>query len=122
MVSIFECKIPLLMVASLDAEWAGCKDSSWSTTRYAIFFGSNLVSYRLKKQPTVFKSITEAEYRDVAYTVAETLWIRQILVELGLVLKAPVKVSCDKVSTTYLTANPVFHDRSKHIIVDYHFV
>lgn len=89
---------------------------------YAVFFGPNLIAWRSKKEPTVSKSSTEAEYRAVAYTVAETVWIRKLLHDLGITLPSPVRVYCDNVSATYLTANPVHHDRSKHIAVDYHFV
>ena len=68
------------------------------------------------------KSSTEAEYWAVAYTVTETLWIRYIHGELGIFLRHPVKVLCGNISTTYITANPVLHERSKHIKVDYPFV
>ncbi|XP_009603597.1 cell division control protein 2 homolog A-like isoform X1 [Nicotiana tomentosiformis] len=86
-----------------------------STTGFVIFLGSNPISWRAKKQPTVSRSSTEAEYRAIAYTVAETSWIRHVLRELGLYLREPIRVLCDNVSSTYMSHNPVFHDRSKHI-------
>ncbi|XP_021727210.1 uncharacterized protein LOC110694344 [Chenopodium quinoa] len=64
----------------------------------------------------------QAEYRAVAYTIADTLHIRTLLSELGLVVKHPIKLMCDNVSTTYLTINPIQHKRNKHIKIDYHFV
>ncbi|WMV58165.1 hypothetical protein MTR67_051550 [Solanum verrucosum] len=58
-----------------------------------------------------------------ACTIAETSWIHHILRELGLYLREPaVRVLCDNVSSTYTLRNPVFHDRSKHIDVDFHYV
>ena len=50
------------------------------------------------------------------------IWLCQLLADLGYFLRRPVTLYCDNVSTTYLTSNPVKHDRSKHIDVDYHFV
>ncbi|XP_021837772.2 uncharacterized mitochondrial protein AtMg00810-like [Spinacia oleracea] len=111
-----------IMIAYSDADWAGCPDSCRSTTGYAIFLGGNLIFWRSKKQPTVSKSSTEAKYRVVAYTVQDTLWIRSLLAELRIVIRAPVKLFCDNVSASYLAVNPVQHDRSKHIKIDYHFV
>jgi len=70
----------------------------------------------------VSKSSTKVEYRAVAYTVAETIWIRKLLADIGILLSTPTRVMCDNISATYLTANPNHHDRSKHIAVDYHFV
>ena len=67
-----------------------------------------------KKKPTILKSSIEANHRVVAYAVAETIWIRKLLFDLGIVLTSPVKVYCNNLSATYLTANPVHHDRSKH--------
>ena len=68
------------------------------------------------------KSSTKAKHHVIVYTITETLWIRYLLVELGILLRAPVKVLYDNISAIYITANPALHDRSKHIKIDYHFV
>ena len=57
----------------------------------------------------------------VAYTVAETIWIRKLLHDLSIHISAPTRVYCDNISASYMVVNPVQHDRSKHIAVDYHF-
>nr|XP_016468706.1 PREDICTED: uncharacterized mitochondrial protein AtMg00810-like [Nicotiana tabacum] len=111
-----------MVIAYLDADWVGGPDSRHSTSGFVVFLGSNLISWHAKKQPTVSKSSTEAEYRAIAYTVAETCWIRHILCELGIFLHELIRVLCDNISSTYMTRNPVFHDHSKHIAVDFHFV
>ncbi|XP_060212165.1 uncharacterized mitochondrial protein AtMg00810-like [Lycium barbarum] len=111
-----------LVVAYSNVDWAGCLDSRRSTTGFVVFLGSKLISWRAKKQPTVSRSSTEAEYRAIAYTVAETSWIRHVLCELGLYLREPIRVLCDNVSSTYMSRNPVFHDHSKHIDIYYHYV
>ncbi|CAH9078505.1 unnamed protein product [Cuscuta europaea] len=113
---------PIRILAYSDADWAGYPDSSRSTTGFAIFLGHNHVSWKSKKQPTVSKSSTDAEYRTIAYTVQDTLHIRSVLFELGLPVRDPVRLLCDNISASYLTANPVQHARSKHIHIDYHFV
>nr|GFB85079.1 ribonuclease H-like domain-containing protein [Tanacetum cinerariifolium] len=53
---------------------------------------------------------------------AETAWLRNLLRELHSPLSAATLVYCDNVSATYLSANPVQHQRTKHIEIDIHFV
>ncbi|GKG08921.1 ribonuclease H-like domain-containing protein [Tanacetum coccineum] len=75
-----------------------------------------------KRQPTLSRSSTEAEYRGIANAVAETCWLRNLLCELHTPLSSAMLVYCDNVSVVYLSSNPVKHQRTKHIEIDIHFV
>jgi hypothetical protein len=119
---LFFGKGSLLLNAYSDSDWAGNPDDKRSTTGYAIFLGPCLVSWSAKKQPVVSKSSTEAEYRSMAFATAELYWIRMLLRELHLPLKVPPKLWCDNIGALSLASNPIFHARTKHVEVDYHFI
>ncbi|XP_048427896.1 uncharacterized mitochondrial protein AtMg00810-like [Pyrus x bretschneideri] len=104
-----------------DADYAGNPDTRHSTRGFCIYLGSNLVSWSSKKQKTVSRSSTEAEYRQLAYTAAKLSWFRSLFKDLHLHLLLP-HIWCDNVSSIALASNPVFHSRTKHLEVDYHYV
>lgn len=112
----------LALSAFSDADWAGCPTTRRSTTGYCTFLGSNIISWCAKKQSTVARSSTEAEYRAMAHTAAELTWLGYILSDLRIFPPHPPKLFADNVSALFLTVNPVFHARSKHIALDYHYV
>jgi hypothetical protein len=86
-----------------------------------VFLGSNLISWSVRKQATISKSSTEAEYKALANATAKIIWVQTLLTKLGVPQPPAACLWCDNIGATYLSANPVFHARTKHIEVDYHF-
>jgi hypothetical protein len=105
-----------------DADWAGSPSDRKSTTGYCTFIGGNLVTWRSKKQSVVARSSAEAEYRAMAHTTCELTWLRTVLQEFGLLTQGPTPLYCDNQAAIHIASNPVFHERTKHIEVDCHFV
>ena len=84
--------------------------------------GSGAISWSSKKQPTVALSSTEAEYRGAAVAACEAVWLKRILKDMDVPIMDPIRIFCDNMSNIYLARNPVFHARTKHIEVHYHFI
>jgi hypothetical protein len=105
-----------------DSDWAGSPDDKKSTTGYGIYLGSCLISWAAKKQSVVAKSSTEAEYRSMALAVVELYWLRMLFQELRVPILKPPCLWVDNLGALSLLSNLVFHARTKHIEVDYHFI
>jgi hypothetical protein len=81
-----------------------------------------LLSWSARKQATVSHSSIEAEYKTLANATAKVIWVQTIMKELGVSQPDVPYLWCDNLGAAYMTANPVFHARTKHIEIDYHFV
>ena len=105
-----------------DADWAGSPYDRRSTSGYSFTLGTGAVSWSSKKQPTVALSSNEAEYRGAALAACEIDWLCTLLHSLDIVVDYAVVLYCDNMSSIKLSSNPVFHARTKHIEVHYHFI
>lgn len=86
---------------------------------FAVFFGSNLISWCACKQATASHSSTEAEYKEMANATAEIMWVRKLPDELGISHPRAACLWYDNISAKYLSENLVFHAKTKHIEIDY---
>jgi len=120
---VFTYLVPHISLTTFcDSDWVGDTHDRKSTTAYLIYMGTNVISCSSKKQPTVAKSSTEAEYRTITTTTTELLWLQELLKELGHpIIKTP-QLFFDNIGATYICANLVFHTRTKHLVINYHFV
>ena len=119
---LFPAGSPLNLVAYSDSDWAGCPDTRRSTTGWCVYLGDALISWKCKKQERVSKSSTEAEYRAMSATCSEITWLRGLLSELGYSQSVPTPLHADNTSAIQIVANPVYHERTKHIEVYCHYI
>ena len=105
-----------------DSDWAGCRDTRRSITDFSVYLGNSIISWRSKKQPTVSRSSSEAEYRALASTTCELQWLTYLLQDLRVLFVQPANLYCDNQSAIQIASNQVFHERTKHIDLDFHIV
>ncbi|XP_030479071.1 uncharacterized mitochondrial protein AtMg00810-like [Cannabis sativa] len=110
------------IVGYCDADYAGDHDTRKSTTGYVFKLGSGVVSWCSKRQPTVSLSTTEAGYRAAAMAAQESTWLIQLMKDLHQSINFAVPLYCDNQYDIHLAENLVFHARTKHVEVHYHFL
>ncbi|GJT87483.1 retrotransposon protein, putative, ty1-copia subclass [Tanacetum coccineum] len=105
----------------VDADYAKDPDKGRSITGYVFMVHGCVVSWKATLQHVVALSTTEAEYMALTEAVKESIWLKGLLIELGVNLRSVI-VNCDNQSAIHLSRNAMFHERTKHINVRYHFI
>nr|GEU84884.1 retrovirus-related Pol polyprotein from transposon TNT 1-94 [Tanacetum cinerariifolium] len=108
--------------AFVDADWAKCLATKKSVTGFCVKLNGSLISWKSKQQHTLAKSSAEAEYIAMASVTFEVTWILKILRDLEWNKVLPVNLYCDSQAAIKIVVNLVFHERTKHLKIDLHFV
>ena len=118
----FSVDSSLQLKAFSNADQGACLDYRCSVTGFCVFLGDSLISWKAKKKPTVSRSSAEAEYRAMAATTSELVWHQQLLLHFGISSSSPAVLFCDNQAAIHIATNPIFHECTKHIEIDCHFV
>lgn len=108
--------------AFCNADWAACPNSRKSVSGFVVLLGGSLISWKSNKQHTVSLSSAEAEYRSLRRLTLELAWLSRLLSELEVPNITPIPVKCYNQAAIYIARNPVYHERTKHVELDCHFV
>ncbi|XP_016178096.1 uncharacterized protein LOC107620452 [Arachis ipaensis] len=106
----------------VDPDWATCPDTRRFFSSYCFFLGTTLISWKSSKQQTVSRSSLEVEYRTLANATCESLWLLWLLRTFGINHAQPFTLYSNSQSTLHMAANPVLHERTKHIEANFHIV
>ena len=110
------------LIGYSDSDCGGDIDDRKSTSEFVFFMGDTAFTWMSKKQPIVTLSSCEAEYVAATSCVCHAIWLRNLLKELSMTQEDPTQICVDNKSAIALAKNPVFHDRSKHIDICYHYI
>ena len=113
---------PIRLLGLTDSDWANCLDTRRSIGGYGFTLGSGLISWTTHKQKMVATSSCEAEYTAAFEAAKETIWLRNLLINIGFPQNSPTTILCDNNAAINLSEDPSLHQHVKHIDIKYHFL
>ena len=108
------------MRAFADASFLDCPDTARSTGGYCVFFCGNLIAFESKRLPLVTLSTAESEYVEATRCATEVAYIKELCRDFNIDLDT-VPIMEDNTACIAISANPVHHQRTKHIAKYYHY-
>lgn len=119
---VYGCDEELVVNGYTDVSFQTNKDDYRLQYGFVFILNGGAVSWKSSKQETVADSTTEAEYIAASEAAKEGVWIRNFIVELGVVPSAlsPMDLYCDKNGAIAQAKEPRSHQKSKHILKRYH--
>jgi hypothetical protein len=114
----------LVVKGYVDASFNTDLDDSKSQSGYVFILNGAAVSWRSSKQSVIAASTTEAEYVAAAEAAQEGVWMREFIIELGVVPSAldPMAIYCDNTGAIANAKEPRSHKNSKHIKRRFHTI
>lgn len=119
---LYESNDKFDFVGYSDADHAGDTETRKSTSGYVFHIGSGVISWASMRQDATALSSTESEYMAACQATKELVWLKGLLYELTMIENLRAKFYIDNMSAIKLVKNPVFHKRTKHIGVQYHYI
>ena len=113
---LFSGNTAMTLTGFCDSDWGSCSDSRKSTTGFCILLGSSPISWKVKKQSVVARSSAEAEYRPMASTCCEIVWLLALLKDLGVSNLTPVTLYCDNQAALHISQPILFSMKERNIL------
>jgi hypothetical protein len=118
----YTSSVDMRLQGYVDADWAGSAVNRKSTSGCCFSLGPAMVSWCSRKQSSMALSTVEEKYIVLSVAVCEAVWLRKFLTDVFDHEKDPTIIHCDNQSCVKLSDNLVFHDKSKHIEIKYHYI
>ena len=110
------------LIGYTDSDNGGSIDDIKRTSSYTFHFGVGVVSWDSKKEPIVTLSSAEVEYVAMTSDACQAVWMRRVLKDLSQNHQELTTIFCDNNLAIALSKNHVFHKRTKHIDIRFHFI
>jgi hypothetical protein len=110
------------LIGYSNADWGENQDNWRSTTGFVFLMADGAVTWTLRMQKTVARSLTEAEYMALSEACSEIAWLTSLQKEIGYSPTAPTPLVSDNQGGIFLAINPAHDHQLKHVDICYHFI